>query len=508
MVLLATGATPSDVVPMNFRNLKIPVRLDGQKDRVKELLLFSSTDEGRTWNQAAVTTPDKDGFVFVAPADGVYWFNVVVVDQQGNRSPKDIYNRPPDQKILIDTVKPTIRIVSAERVQDEVLLSWDIDEDHPDLTTFKVEYRAADAPNWNWTPAAVTSGLKGQGRFRCTTSGPVVVRMQLTDLAGNLGSDEKEAKAAPPAAPPSVPVTPVATQTNPMTSTFPGAATTPTWNQPNPAWTGVGQTPVQPVAMTTGQYVPPTAPWIPQQVPAAPQDAYNGMNGFSSTSAYGGQGIVPRWPNGIVLPLQITKSTRVSLDYQVTNDGPSGIGSVELYLTRDDGRNWQRYTTNPTLRPPMIVNLPGEGVYGLRILVKSGAGLGKRPPQPGDLPQMRIEVDTTPPLVKMLYPQMDPNRRDTLLLAWTASDRNLAPSPITLQYAERARGPWNTIASDLANTGRYTWQLSPAVPYKVYLRVTAQDTAGNIGEDITPEAVLVDLHEPEAQLIGISPNNQ
>jgi hypothetical protein len=519
LVLLIAGAGPADLDPMNIRGFKIPITLNaGQKDKIKELLLFTSTDEGKTWNQAAVATPDKDGFVFYAPSDGVYWFNVAVVDQQGNRSPKDIYTRQPDRKILIDTVKPTVRIVSAERVQDEVQVAWDIQEDHPDLATLKIEYRTSDSANWMWYTAQAIGSLKGQTRFRLATPGSVVVRVQLTDQAGNTGMDEKEIKpigAGPgPVAPvmQSLPPNPVAVQNPALTGTAnngnPNTFQQPAaWNGAAPGW---GQQTIQPAAMPANPYpAPPAAPWMPAQTPRYPQDTgYSSSNNVTPTSYYGAPP-VPRWPNGVVLPLQITNQTQVSLNYHINNEGPSGIGAVELYITQDDGRTWQRHHVlqpepgNSTMRPPMVVSLPGEGIHGLRLVVRSRAGLGKRPPQSGDLPQMKIEVDTTRPVVKMFYPQMDSNRRDAIVLTWSATDRNLAPSPISLQYSDGPRGPWRNIATDVANTGRYIWQ-PPATLSKVYLRVAAQDTAGNIGEDITPEAVLVDLNEPEGQLIGIS----
>jgi len=217
-------------------------------------------------------------------------------------------------------------------------------------------------------------------------------------------------------------------------------------------------------------------------------------------STAGGQ----RWPTAAIVPLQRTNNPNVSLDYQVTKQGPSGVGKVELYLTEDDGRTWRPYAINPNRKPPFNVRLPGEGVFGLKLVVQSGAGLGQRPPQSGDLPQMRIEVDATPPAVKLLYPQADPSRRDALVVAWTANDQNLAPNPITLQWAEHQDGPWNTIAADLTNSGQYTWQLTPNLPYRVYLRIIARDTAGNTGTDQTPEPVLIDLSEPEGKLLGLT----
>ena len=180
-------------------------------------------------------------------------------------------------------------------------------------------------------------------------------------------------------------------------------------------------------------------------------------------------------------------------------DGPDADANGEL-----GGGNPEPFAEDADLKPPMTVNLPGEGVYGLRLVVSSRAGLGGRVPQAGDPPQMRVEVDTTPPVVKLFYPQPDTQRRDALLLTWNASDHNLAPNPITLQWAERPDGQWQNIATDLTNSGRYVWQVTPNMPYRVFLRVVARDTAGNVAVDESPEPVLIDLHEPEGQLLGIA----
>ena len=111
-LLLAAGATP-DVWPINQSNIRIPIHVDPvRRPLIKQLILYASNDEGRTWNQASIATPDQEAFAFSAPTDGVYWFTVTVVDPQGNSEPKDIYKVPPSQKILIDTLKPQVKITA------------------------------------------------------------------------------------------------------------------------------------------------------------------------------------------------------------------------------------------------------------------------------------------------------------------------------------------------------------------------------------------------------------
>ena len=64
LLALSTSAVPGDVVPMNSRNFQIPIHIaEGQRSKIKELLLFASSDEGVTWNQVSAAAPDKDAFV-------------------------------------------------------------------------------------------------------------------------------------------------------------------------------------------------------------------------------------------------------------------------------------------------------------------------------------------------------------------------------------------------------------------------------------------------------------
>src|SRR5205823_11509205 len=108
--------------------------------------------------------------------------------------------------------------------------------------------------------------------------------------------------------------------------------------------------------------------------------------------------------------VQVINTRRVTMEYEVAKLGPSGVGSVDLYVTRDNGLTWNQVQGEhggpapaPAARPGEVVrrtlsvDLSADGVYGFFLVVKSGAGLGKQPPKSGDAPQMRVEVDTTLP---------------------------------------------------------------------------------------------------------------
>jgi hypothetical protein len=203
----------------------------------------------------------------------------------------------------------------------------------------------------------------------------------------------------------------------------------------------------------------------------------------------------------------LVNSKRISLNYELKEVGPSRVSLVELWLTRD-GRNWQKYREDTNAQPPFIVEVNDEGLYGFTLVARSGVGLGERPPQVGDPPQVWVEVDLTKPAVRIL--NIDPPRAiddRNLTITWSASDKNFDRKPITLSYAEQADGPWTTIVKDFENTGRYVWAMPQDVPFRMYFKVEAADRAGNIGTAQTSNPILVDLSKPKVSIINVEPRS-
>lgn len=136
-------------------------------------------------------------------------------------------------------------------------------------------------------------------------------------------------------------------------------------------------------------------------------------------------------------------------------------------------------------------------------MVLSKAGLGKRPPQPNDPPDIRVEIDLTNPVAILNEPEPDPHSPNTIVLSWSAGDKNPAPNPVALQWKDPAAGDWKTIQDNLPLNGQYRWALPPNFPSYVHLRVIARDAVGNLGVAETKEPVLVDLSKPEGHIVGV-----
>ncbi len=192
LAVLMAGQTPGDSVFTNLRSGRIPMGI--QPDRIaeiRELKLFESPDHGRTWNEVDKITPDKEGgFKYAVPADGEYWYQVVAVNQQGKEEPSDIYKSPPMMKLIVDTKPPELKITSAQRQGDELVVSWAVREDNPDPSKLKLEYRTADSTVW--TPIPLVPGPTGTAKTTLNTPATIVVRLQFKDLANNAASVEAQ----------------------------------------------------------------------------------------------------------------------------------------------------------------------------------------------------------------------------------------------------------------------------------------------------------------------------
>jgi hypothetical protein len=191
------------------------------------------------------------------------------------------------------------------------------------------------------------------------------------------------------------------------------------------------------------------------------------------------------------------------LDYELEQTGHEGVARVELWGTRDGGRSWQKYAADDDNRSPLVVTVDGEGLYGFRMVVQTAAGQSEFPPQSGEQPELWVGVDLHRPVATLTSIDPAGGAGGELMLRWEADDDNLAPRPIALFYSSRPGGPWTAIATNLANTGEYAWSLERYVPPRIYVRLEARDTAGNLAAFQTNEPVTVEYGQSMARASSV-----
>jgi hypothetical protein len=409
------------LLPTKEPTFKIPFQTQPGERRLREVQLFYSVDQGRTWRHFASALPDQGHFQqFTAPTDGQYWFSVRTIDLQGRAYPPNDNELRPGIKVLVDTQPPRVTLRALPPQGNSVGVEWDVRDENLDLATLRLEYLPAGASQY--MPIRIDPVGAGQHYWAPMTNGPMEVRLTVSDTAGNVGQDKVILTA--------------------------GGGAFPT-NTPDTA--------------------------VPRQPPA---------------------GGTPQ--------VRMVNSKRISLNYRIDDQGPSGIAAIELWYTQD-GRNWQKYGEDTSGKPPFVFDVHQEGLYGFTLIAKSGVGLSERPPQPGDQPQIWVEVDETKPVVTLLGAEVGRGpETGNLTITWTATDKNMARQPITLSYGEQADGPWTTIGANLDNNGRYVWRMPQSgIPYRFFIRVEAIDKAGNIGSAQTANHVIVDLHKPRPTILDV-----
>ena len=200
---------------------------------------------------------------------------------------------------------------------------------------------------------------------------------------------------------------------------------------------------------------------------------------------------------------RMTSTKRFQLDYDLDAVGPGGVADVQLWGTSDKGQTWSHWQSDSDKQSPLDVSVPTEGLFGFRVVVVGNNGLSGKPPQNGDVADLWIGVDATPPTVRLTSALYGEGRfAGQLDIRWEAADDWLTDRPVTLQFSDNPQGPWSTVASGIPNTGQYYWPVEARIPEKVYLRIEVLDEAGNKGEFQLQEAVSTTGLVPQGRIRG------
>ena len=564
---LAASAAPA---PIYWRQtlFSIPFHLQHSGQAAQEpveVQLHVSPDRGVRWDNWRQAPPEKGYFLFKAGSDGEYWFDVRTLNRSGLVRPQGPHT--PKLIVIVDTVPPKVQLTARRGDAGQITAAFRIEELYPKLDSLAIEYRLAPTAGWQAVPIGPkdvrSNNAEHTGEitwYPQNAVGTMEIRVRLTDMAGNPAESHAQvvlpAVATNPMRPAAGAVAAVPATADPLRPPPSLSTATPAPLSPPPATTAAPAAPAkvagpwQPLGPPTGRTPwpaenaspaspdpakPPASPNNPSHdsvafrvnspatnqfvadrqpaLPAAPATASAPANPFHAFTASRPTGpAVDATAAGNVGPppgvkLRWINSRVFQLDYDTRVMGGKGNDSVELWGTHDGGKSWQSFGKDSKGRSPMLVTVPGDGIYGFRMAIQSGPAMAGRPPLPGDVPGYWIGIDLTRPVGRITQAQQGVGPDGgKLFIAWEASDnRELAAKPISLSYSERSGGPWTPMASGLENTGRYAWQLTGSLPQRMYLRLEIHDAAGNMGVYETPEPVTLDLSSPAAQLRDLRP---
>jgi hypothetical protein len=168
------------------RNIAIPFDPDpAQAYRLKQLQLYYSTDQGRSWHQGATAAPDQRKFNFVATTDGLHWFAVQTTDLNGHSFPEKMEGITPALRVVIDTAAPLVSLKALPPRGNEIGVNWDIRDENLDVASvdaIRLEYRKVGG--LNWLPLARIPGASHL-YWPPGSADVYEVKIRVRDLAGN-----------------------------------------------------------------------------------------------------------------------------------------------------------------------------------------------------------------------------------------------------------------------------------------------------------------------------------
>jgi len=561
----ADAQAPRSII--NKTTINLPILLDNSvRPYLKEVQLYVKENAAAPWILKEKVAPTQTFFTYRAPGEGEYSFNVMTLDRTGKTVPADINKEQPALTVVVDLTSPQVNLRVGANTPNGQIVHVEAQDPNYDPLKTSLAYQTGDRV---WRPLDCQPGAAEQFCIPSQAVLTGMVRVAATDKAGNTTTKEFNVNAmiTPVAAapiPPMTPTIPVTPKTPPQGTGVVMVETGGTTHvlTPPPARPVETAKLPTPIKIADGLALPPSLPLLPdlpRDVPLKdrvelvhrvespsippPGPALNSKDGIPAKSISvevpppsAGPGKIVTLPSKLnvrdvpapglpgapsilktaatpsagpreSLPpnCHIASSTRVYLDYKIEDLGASGVGRVEVWMTSDRGQSWQKIGEDKNLKSPAEVNLPGEGVFGVSLVVTNGRGFGGTPPQPGDQADYWIEVDVTRPSGEITGVRPSGADDGSLVVTWNARDKKLATEPIDLYFSTTREGPWTSIAKGVQNDGSYRWVPPRDVAAHAYLRMMVHDQAGNTFTCETANPVaLDDLSRPRGRVLGVS----
>lgn len=495
------AANPNNLIYHNATSFKIPFEFDAaDKKRIKSIELYVSEDRGETWRLYTSTTTTTNYFAFRGNREGEFWFAVRTLDIAGHYNPSDDKPIVPDWRVVVDTQKPSLGMEVLGRQGTLAAVRWDARDENLNIGSLKIEYSQPGTGIWRPVPIDRLAP-SGEAQWDAGSANAIRMRASVEDKAGNIQNFETDLPDGVAQRPPFN-----ASKTESMDAQAPAPIAHMASAGDRRGILGMQNPREIPSRPVSGDWVD-----NPTSNPGAGTDnsrmsqVYQGQAAADSASRNMGgsaQDVVASHVN-------LTNSPKFPLNYSVDDAGPNGPASVELWITRDGGKNWSRWAEDTDRVSPFAVDLGGEGFYGLSIVARSLAGQGDEIPRAGSQAQIWIEVDSTPPAIVLNTIKLGVGTQSgKVLIPWRAEDRNFVARPISLFYRPETSNQWVPIAENIENSGQFVWTPGPQVPPVFHVRIEAIDKAGNkSGVDTTSyEPVLFDRSRPRAKIIGLNVN--
>jgi hypothetical protein len=159
---------------------------------VESIELYGSTDGGQTWKYWGEDPDGVSPFDIETKEEGVFGFRIVVVGRNGLTSPRPLPGETPDIAVVVDQVRPSVRISAAQYGQGDRIGSLVIRYECTDANLMQrpISLSFSDAVDGPWT--TIAAGLRNEGNYVWPADPglprTLYLRIDAKDEAGNVGT--------------------------------------------------------------------------------------------------------------------------------------------------------------------------------------------------------------------------------------------------------------------------------------------------------------------------------
>lgn len=498
-----TSSTLTQRNCLNKHHIQLPIRLDeSARALIQAIHLYSKESASAPWVLREKAGTMDAAFRTKVDRDGEYWFAIVTVDKHGRSFPSNLATEPPGLIVIVDTELPRIELRNLGVTPAGQLVLCNVTDANPDNGSVRLSFQGGDKIFRSLEPISV------QPSIFCIPTQAVftgLIRVTASDLAGNQTLSETHLNQLALTEPtvPKAPMKPPVTVENPLPGPLPmgvsgGAEAVEIREGPLLGSKAITLSPLPDTKLAQ------PLPLLPADDPMSPRRLNRKTPTVSETgSPSPADASAPeRFPDSQVVQqanyrepakCQHVKAAKIFLDYQVENVGQSGVGKIEVWLTPDQGKTWQKLAEEAKRMVPLEVNLPGEGLFGITLVTANGRGVLGKSPGAGDTPDAWVHVDTTRPIAQIVDTKVKvENKQTTVTIQWTSMDANLPELPVNVFYAATPQGPWLPITKGLPAEGEMRWSPPAEFGIQAYIQVETRDRAGNVGIAVTTVPVQFD----------------
>jgi hypothetical protein len=179
---------------LNSRVCTINYQLEGGARFSSRTDFWATPDSGRTWIPLKDSSGGGSPAKLTMPGDGI--FGIRIRPNGGSKAPES--GEEPDCLVEIDTTKPEVNLQSPTISGDDgtMILTWTAADTNLLSNAISLYYKSEGEAAWN----VIVSGYKNEGVYRWSLpnelKGPIYLRLEAVDRAGNVGRVELNAPVA------------------------------------------------------------------------------------------------------------------------------------------------------------------------------------------------------------------------------------------------------------------------------------------------------------------------